>query len=1605
MATTTSTRQQPFDHVLARVYSLNWEAVIYTAILILAVLSRFWDLGLRVMSHDESLHTYYSWELYEYGRFDHTPLMHGPLLFHATAFFYFLFGPSDFSARIYPALLGVALVMFPLLFRRWLGKVGAVLAAVGILISPMILYYSRYIRHDIPSMFFAMVMLYATLQYLDGEKPRRPIWIPVFSGALLLMLASKEVSFMYVAIFGSFLTLYWLLRLVQDIMRGAFRQPVDADATAVLPPRRETPPWWLYPLAYLVILAGVGILGYTIGGVWYEFYKTDSGLISGDLGFHVGSHEIGPDRVLQLYGVLIALAIVEFFGLIRIAFNRRGGLPITVRMVTNAIYYNTRSTMLLVAAGAIVGSVMALWGMVILDIVKPATIFIEAYDPVTNALIPKLAENQLNIFMEWTIVPLGFLVFSIVLIGIIKRATWQDIVALLVIAFVFMSILLVLERHSHPSDETNTGPVAIDPNAEDVSQTLEHDNAPIFLTWVVLSLAVTGVLITRLLTNWWDVLNRQPAFDILIVMGSMVFPWLAAFPLFWAGYTLDQAPLPLETVQAAIVTAIPFLMVSAAVGLAWNWRVWPIAAAAFGVLFLVFFTTFFTNGNGIGTGLIGSLGYWLEQQDVRRGSQPQYYYVLVQLPVYEFLPSILAAFAGFAGVSHFFDFRYRSRQQAMLNAAAARAAQSEQAEGEEIVVGDEPILIEADEVLIDESNVDSEDSPAWVSPEWGQREGRVSRYAYNPEQDRLMSETDHEYLGSLPFLALVGYWGILILVALTMAGEKMPWLTTHLSLPLTLAGGWYIGSVVERIRWDALKRSGWILLLFVVPVFLVALSQLALPYATGNNLPFQGQTQMALDATGRWISALIALAITGYFGVRLTADVGFDQARRLFIGAFALLLAMLTVRAAWLFTYINYDYPTEFGVYAHAGPAVKDVVADLMYFADHSPEGMNIHVAYDDDSSWPMLWYLRDFTDKRYLWGTGEDVKNQIGNIEGALVVIAGNRKNTEIERILGKDYYRFDLIRLWWPMQEYFNLNADRITNIFEPDDVNPSAKYYRQSLWDIWWERDYGSYATALCVERETPACYIQPEGSTDPDERVLDPNCVQRITNSCRNDPQFNIERWPVSDELYMYVRKDFAVQIWDAGLRGQSVAQRLIPDPEDTVYQEINAQSAFGVGELLNPRDLASDTDGYVYAADTGNHRIVKFAPDGTSIDVFGGPEILNEPWGIAVGPHDGNIYVADTWNHRIVIYSPTGEMVGVFGTFGTPDDGGPMSLYGPRDVAVDNEGNIFVADTGGHRIRVYDANYQHLYDITAQGNGLQAEPEPVGLAIHPVTGELYVAETWNQKISAFRRDGTFVMSWDVNMWAGARNSVHRPYLSISPDGTLILVSDMDASESNNGPRVVAYDLRGGAVLSFNTPLVPPDGFPQGMETVGGIAFGKDGQVYVADPQTSRIIIFPPLGISGGLAPIPDPLYVDDGTEIGSTAETDATDVRVVREVGYAYWQALTTGNFDLYNALFCAEDKTQADYPIDAVAFQNLVAQPYLGADFRELEISVELAGNSGTINWGGVMVFKPGTETQSEVVASGYPSLHVVKQGESWQICRSQQPAEEQPSFFRPGGG
>ena len=119
------------------------------ALLIALVLgTRLWDLGSRVYCHDESIHAWESWKLANGLGYVHDPAYHGPFLYHSTALVFALFGDTDATGRLADAVGGILIALSPWMFRRWLGRWGALAAMLLMALSPVLLTRSRYIRHD-----------------------------------------------------------------------------------------------------------------------------------------------------------------------------------------------------------------------------------------------------------------------------------------------------------------------------------------------------------------------------------------------------------------------------------------------------------------------------------------------------------------------------------------------------------------------------------------------------------------------------------------------------------------------------------------------------------------------------------------------------------------------------------------------------------------------------------------------------------------------------------------------------------------------------------------------------------------------------------------------------------------------------------------------------------------------------------------------------------------------------------------------------------------------------------------------------------------------------------------------------------------------------------------------------------------------------------------------------------------------------------------------------------------------------------------------------------------------------------------------------------------
>ena len=146
---TTTPPWRNLDQDIRKLFPWNLENLLAVTLLILAVITRLYGLGDRVASHDEVNHFVPSYDFSQGAQFRFDPMTHGPLQMHLIALSFVALGDSDFTARLPAALFSIATVAIALfLFRRYLGRNGALVAGVLFLISPYMLYYGRYQRNE-----------------------------------------------------------------------------------------------------------------------------------------------------------------------------------------------------------------------------------------------------------------------------------------------------------------------------------------------------------------------------------------------------------------------------------------------------------------------------------------------------------------------------------------------------------------------------------------------------------------------------------------------------------------------------------------------------------------------------------------------------------------------------------------------------------------------------------------------------------------------------------------------------------------------------------------------------------------------------------------------------------------------------------------------------------------------------------------------------------------------------------------------------------------------------------------------------------------------------------------------------------------------------------------------------------------------------------------------------------------------------------------------------------------------------------------------------------------------------------------------------------------
>jgi uncharacterized protein (TIGR03663 family) len=911
---------------------------------------------------------------------------------------------------------------------------------------------------------------------------------------------------------------------------------------------------------------------------------------------------------------------------------------------------------------------------------------------------------------------------------------------------------------------------------------------------------------------------------------------------------------------------------------------------ALGILaavFVLLYSNFFTDPPGILDGLYQGLAYWLgSQHEFARGKQPWYYY-LMQLPVYEpiallgsisafgllatwgrerlvvliaaigaaiilFISNLLGVLGMLVGVLLlggalylFISGWWRGGTLADARAAGWRRkpAPAAPTDPDALPIDDPEALASADpDGIANGAETSAAPVPALAPPT------RVAAPL---------------------FPLFLAFWFIGALVAFSWAGEKMPWLTVHIALPGNLLAAWAIGRILDFGFTKLDGESQFAIQNLKSKMALVPAALTLLLVALGVALwriASAGDDQAGQAAA---LQAIIPLLIAGglLFGIlTIGQQIGARATLALCGLTIFALLAAYTIRSTWLLVYDHPDTPNELLIYVQSTPDLPLIVNEIKVLAINQTRnnrsnadpvgGMTMPVIMDSGDAqsgegslaWPFQWYLRDFqriesrnadffrnaTAESFQVAT--DLSQPEGDKQFAPVVLVSTPHVSEATRQALEENYtkRYDTKLNWW----------------FPEGDLSgcdPRVPGYK---------RFYYSTAT-LARAKEDKQCQSLPI-DTLPYEGPFAPLLWPFQSENFASIKNYLLYRQlpdPLrldGREMQVWVRKDLSGGGGDPAGESSGGAVKLV------AQAVIGSGPGAAAGQLDQPRGATIDAQGNLYVADMVNNRIQVFGPDGAALRTIGaagsGEGQFQEPRGIAVDSQ-GNLYVADTWNARVQKFDSSGKFLKSWGSgndigngrFALTTDGteagnaaAPLGFYGPRAIAVDERGNVYIADTGNKRVVVTDSEGQFLYQWGHAGNEPGAFNEPIGIAVD-AQGNVYVADTWNGRVQVFARgqDGKVAAlpqtTWRVPGWQP--NTYDDPYIAAGPNGQIyasVPSRNQVLSANQNGEIQLRWGGKGTDTASLALP--------------SGVAVAQDGMVYVVDRGNNRVLQFkmPDLG---------------------------------------------------------------------------------------------------------------------------------------------------------------
>jgi sugar lactone lactonase YvrE len=433
-----------------------------------------------------------------------------------------------------------------------------------------------------------------------------------------------------------------------------------------------------------------------------------------------------------------------------------------------------------------------------------------------------------------------------------------------------------------------------------------------------------------------------------------------------------------------------------------------------------------------------------------------------------------------------------------------------------------------------------------------------------------------------------------------------------------------------------------------------------------------------------------------------------------------------------------------------------------------------------------------------------------------------------------------------------------------------------------------------------------------------RTASPPFDQFITNSNPVPPPLNVTTYAgriLQSAPGIGVAADSSETVYVSDRFANRIL-KITPSGDVTTFVGGTQGTADGNGtdaQFNYPYALAIDSAGNLYVGDTHNNTIRKITPNGNVTTLAGGgadgqtagylddngtAALFNSPFGIAVDSA-GNVYASDTYNHRIRKITPNGDVSTLAGGSinGYAEGSGTFAkFYYPEGLAADSAGNVYVADTGNHRIRKVTPDG----DVTtfagsdagsADGNRTEALfNQPTGVTIDSA-GNFYICDYINSKIRKITPNDdvtTLAGGGADGQTAGYLDGNGTAALFYNPEGLTVDASGnvYVADYNNNSIRKIAPN---GSVSTIAGDT--SQGYSDGNRTVAlfnspnAVAVDSSGDIFIADTSNNIIRKINATGVVTTLAGTPGVSGLSDGN--GTAAQFNSPNAVAVDSAGNIY----------------------------------------------------------------------------------------------------------------------